>query len=124
MELPARFSATLRWPGAAVWIAAAVVAYGLVVLLPFARHSSPTCTLPPGQGPYKVVFGRFSSQGAADALAARATAVGFKGLTVQADDCSRWEVALYRIPSAEVGKSIQQEARSARLNVSVQPVGG
>ncbi len=122
MGVAERLSWAARWPGAAIWVLAAVAAYGLAVVLPFARHASPACVPPPGRGPYKVLFGRFSSADAAQTFAARALAVGFKGLSVQQDSCSRWEVALYQIPSERVGHEIQAEARSARLTVTVEPV--
>ncbi len=124
MSLMGRLSWAFAWPGAAVWIAVAALAYTLAAVVPFGIHASAPCGRPPGAaGPWEVVFGRFSSEPAAAALATRAQAVGFKGLTTEMDGCGRWQVALHRIPSQKVGREIQAEARSARLTVSVERLG-
>jgi|APDOM4702015248_1054824.scaffolds.fasta_scaffold161108_2 hypothetical protein len=74
------------------------------------------CARPAGaSGPVDVVFGRFDTPDAADALRDRALAVGFVGTKTLADGCGRYKVVLTGVPSIEVGREIQAEAAPVQL---------
>lgn len=65
-------------------------------------------------------FGQFTSADAADSQIARAGSLGFKGLVVEQRGCNRYAVVLHGLTSIAQGRSLQDEARSVGLKVTLE----
>ena len=112
---PGRLLAPLAAGGIVV---AVLLVYPLATLaggLP--RFPSRTdCRRPPVSGqPVAIVFGRFDRLADAQRLMARAESVGFKGLRLEQDGCGRLVLWLPNAPSVDVGQSVVDEAKGAKL---------
>ena len=79
-----------------------------------------SCTTPVFENGLDLVFGRASSQVAAEAITQRADAAGFKGLKTVRESCSAWESALRGLNSFDTAVAIQTEARSVRLYPTIE----
>jgi hypothetical protein len=75
------------------------------------------CRSHPVEGGLAAVFGHRRTRRAAQALVARAEAVGFRGLRVQQDKCDDWEVDLYGLKTPAQRRELTAEARSAGLRI-------
>ena len=75
--------------------------------------------------PLDLVFGRFDTPAAANALLARVRGVGYVDAEVRGDACGRWRVLYDGITSYDQGASSRDEARGAGLEaeVEIQPPG-
>ena len=78
------------------------------------------CTTPVFQNGLDVVFGRASTQAAADRITRKATGVGFQGVKTVRDTCRVWKSALRGINSYDVAVGVQSEARRVRLFPTVE----
>jgi cell division septation protein DedD len=65
-------------------------------------------------------FGRFKSVADANRMIERARSVGFQGLEVQRRGCNDFAVVLRGLKSVRQGRSLQQEARSVGLKVTLE----
>ena len=81
-----------------------------------------SCTTPVYQNGIDVVFGRASTQAAADRITRKATGVGFQGVKTVRDTCKVWKSALRGLNSFDVAVGVQSEARRVRLNPTVECV--
>ena len=81
-----------------------------------------SCTTPVFQNGIDVVFGRASTQAAADRITRKATGVGFQGVKTVRDTCKVWKSALRGLNSFDVAVGVQSEARRVRLNPTVECV--
>jgi hypothetical protein len=81
-----------------------------------------TCTTPVFEGGIDLVFGRATSQAAADALTQRAESVGFKGVKTVRDTCAIWKSALRGLHDFDTAVGIQDEARPVGLSPTVECV--
>ena len=79
------------------------------------------CSAAVAAGPWKAVFGTRSTRTAAVQLMRRAGRAGFKNLTLVAVSLSQIEVDLFGITSYRTGLDLVREARSAKLQVTIQP---
>jgi hypothetical protein len=79
------------------------------------------CTAAAAAGPWKAVFGTRSTQSAAALLIRQAGHAGFKNLTTVAVSLGRIEIDLFGITTYRTGLDLVREARSAKLQVSIQP---
>ena len=80
------------------------------------------CTTPVYQGGLDVVFGRASTQAAADRITRRATLVGFQGVKTVRDTCRVWKSALRGLNSYDTAVGVQSEARRVRLTPTIECV--
>jgi hypothetical protein len=80
------------------------------------------CTTPVYQNGLDVVFGRASTQAAADRITKKATGIGFQGVKTVRDTCRVWKSALRGINSYDVAVGVQSEARRVRLFPTVECV--
>jgi hypothetical protein len=81
-----------------------------------------SCTTPVYQNGIDVVFGRASTQAAADRITRKATGVGFQGVKTVRDTCKVWKSALRGLNSYDVAVGVQSEARRVRLSPTVECV--
>ena len=81
-----------------------------------------SCTTPVFQNGIDVVFGRASTQAAADRITRKATGVGFQGVKTVRDTCKVWKSALRGLNSYDVAVGVQSEARRVRLFPTVECV--
>src|SRR5262249_47133732 len=65
-------------------------------------------------------FGQFATVDAANSEIARAGSVGFKGLVVEQRGCHHYAVVLRGLTSVAQGRSLQREARSVGLHVTLE----
>jgi hypothetical protein len=65
-------------------------------------------------------FGQFTSVDAANSQIARAGSVGFKGLVVEQRGCRHYAVVLRGLTSLAQGRSLQREARTVGLDVTLE----
>jgi len=79
------------------------------------------CTAAAAAGPWKAVFGTRSTQTDAVQLLRQAGRAGFKNLTMVALSVSRIEIDLFGIPTYRTGLDLAREARSSKLQVTIQP---
>jgi len=114
---------TVRPARAALLAGALALAYPVAAL----AHGLPRfpdrgdCVRAPVEGqPVAVVFGRFDTLRAADALAQRAEHVGFQGLRIEQDGCGRLVVWLPNAPDVKTGESVVAEARGARFETHLE----
>jgi hypothetical protein len=80
------------------------------------------CTTPVFQNGLDVVFGRTTTQAAADRLTQRAEAVGFKGVKTVRDTCRTWKSAFRGINSYDTAVGLQTEARRVKLFPTIECV--
>jgi hypothetical protein len=80
------------------------------------------CTTPVFEGGLDLVFGRASSQAAADVITQRAETVGFKGVKTVRDTCAVWKSALRGLHDFDVAVAIQSEARPVGLSPTIECV--
>lgn len=80
------------------------------------------CTTPVFQNGLDVVFGRASTQAAADRITRKATGVGFQGVKTVRDTCRVWKSALRGINTYDVAVGVQSEARRVHLFPTVECV--
>ena len=81
-----------------------------------------SCTTPVFQNGLDVVFGRASSQAAADKITKRAETVGFQGVKTVRDTCRLWKSAFRGLNSFDTAVSLQTEARTVRLYPTIECV--
>jgi hypothetical protein len=81
-----------------------------------------SCTTPVYQNGIDVVFGRGSTQAAADRITRKATSVGFQGVKTVRDTCKVWKSALRGLNAYDVAVGVQSEARRVRLFPTVECV--
>jgi hypothetical protein len=84
--------------------------------------SSDSCATRVFENGPDVVFGRASTQAAADRVTQRAQAVGFDAVESVRASCSQWESVLRGIDSFATAGAVQSEARRARLSPTVECV--
>jgi hypothetical protein len=77
------------------------------------------CTTTPAPGGWSAVFGERRTREAADGLRDRAESLGFKGLSIDQQGCSRFVVVLHGLSSREQATEFGREARTAGLRVRV-----
>lgn len=70
--------------------------------------------------PVDVVFGRTDSWRRGMALQQQVEKVGFTGTHLELDGCGRLKLVLASLPSLEVAREIQAEARTVDLSVSIE----
>ena len=110
-------------------VAVPLVAYPVVVGAdgaPFPSIEDCVRVAPEGTTePLDLVFGRFDTPAAANALLTRVRGVGYVDAVVRPDACGRWRVLYDGITSYEQGVSSRDEARRAGLHaeVEIQPPG-
>ena len=110
-------------------VAVPLVAYPVVVGAdgaPFPSIEDCVRVAPEGTTePLDLVFGRFDTPAAANALLARVRGVGYVDAEVRPDACGRWKVLYDGITSYDQGASSRDEARGAGLDaeVEIQPPG-
>ena len=79
------------------------------------------CVHPAVEGaPVDLVYGRLDDPVDAARLRDRVVAVGFTGTEAVADGCGRWKVVLENVPSLEVAREVQEEARSVELSPTLE----
>jgi hypothetical protein len=69
-----------------------------------------------------LVFGRASTEAAADLITHQAQGVGFDAVETVRASCSQWESVLRGIDSYDTAVAVQSEARRARLSPTVECV--
>jgi hypothetical protein len=67
-----------------------------------------------------VVFGRFDDPESAVEARDRVVGVGFVGTDALGDGCGRWKVVLGGVPSLEIAREIQAEARTVDLDPTLE----
>jgi hypothetical protein len=80
------------------------------------------CTTPVFQDGIDVVFGRATTQAAADRITRRAATVGFQGVKTVRDTCRVWKSVLRGINSYDTAVGVQAEARRVRLYPTLECV--
>jgi len=80
------------------------------------------CTTPVFQDGLDVVFGRATTQAAADRITQRAETVGFRGVKTVRDTCRQWKSAFRGITSYDTAVGLQAEARRVRMSPTVECV--
>jgi hypothetical protein len=80
------------------------------------------CTTPVFQDGLDIVFGRASTQAAAERITKRAVATGFKGVKTVRDTCGLWKSALRGVNSFDVAVGVQGEARTVRMFPTIECV--
>ena len=96
------------------------------VLIPVVAGSSSAgvrqdaCTTPVYQDGLDIVFGRASTQAAANRITQRALTVGFQGVKTVRETCRVWKSALRGVNSFDVAVGVQSEARRVRLFPTVE----
>src|SRR5262249_6466061 len=103
-------------------LVAAVAAIATVAGSGSAGVLQDACTTPVYQNGIDVVFGRASTQAAADRITRKATGVGFPGVKTVRDTCRVWKSALRGLNSSDVAGGVQSEARRVRLFPTVECV--
>src|SRR5207302_8361130 len=105
-------------------LGAATLAAGVVAV----REASPVplnptagCEAAAAAGPWKAVFGTQRTTAAAVLLVRKAQVAGFKNLALVLAGPNQAEVDLFGIPKYGTGLELVREARSAALQVSIQP---
>lgn len=63
----------------------------------------------------EIVYGRFADQAAADELAERARAMGYRDTLSEPDGCGRWKAVNGAVDSYEGGRDAVEEGRRAGL---------
>jgi len=81
-----------------------------------------TCTTPVFQDGLDVVFGRASSQAAADKITQRAEGAGFHDVRTVRDTCGVWKSAYRGLNSFDTAVGLQAEARLVRLYPTIECV--
>jgi hypothetical protein len=79
------------------------------------------CTAALAAGPWKAIFGTRPDRVAALALLRQAARAGFKNLTMVAATAGQVEIDLFGITTYHTGLDLVREARSASLQVTIQP---
>ena len=100
-----------------------LLGYPLVALAGGAPRfpSRDECVHPTAEGqPVDVVYGRFDDPAEATDFRDRVLAVGFAGTEALPDGCGRWEVVLEGVPTLEVARGVQAEARSVDLSPTLE----
>jgi hypothetical protein len=73
-------------------------------------------------GAIEAVFGRFDRHADAAAKLKVVLERGFKGSEIERDGCGRLKVVVHGIPSLAVGRELAAEARSVKLEVTLESV--
>ncbi|MFY9581017.1 MAG: hypothetical protein WAQ33_17030 [Gaiellaceae bacterium] len=81
-----------------------------------------SCTTPVYQNGLDVVFGRASTQAAAERITKRAETVGFQGVKTVRDTCRLWKSAFRGLNSFDTAVGLQAEARTVRLFPTIECV--
>ena len=111
-----------------LWAAVVVVLVPLlaypIVTLSGGAPRFPTrdeCAHPAVEGaPVDIVYGRLDDPLEASRLRDRVVAVGFIGTEAVADGCGRWKVVLENVPSLEVAREVQEEAKGVDLSPTLE----
>jgi hypothetical protein len=101
-------------------VAAALIA--TVVGTGSASIAQDSCTTPVFQNGIDVVFGRASTQAAADRITRKAEIVGFKGVKTVRETCGTWKSAFRGLNSYDTAVALQAEARRVKLFPTVECV--
>jgi len=80
------------------------------------------CTTPVYQNGIDIVFGRASTEAAADRITKRADTVGFKGVKTVRETCRVWKTALRGIYSYDTAVGVQAEARRVHYFPTIECV--
>ena len=80
------------------------------------------CTTPVFQDGIDVVFGRATTQAAADRITQRTSVVGFRDVRTVRETCRLWKSALRGINSYETAVGLQTEARRVRMFPTIECV--
>jgi hypothetical protein len=80
------------------------------------------CTTPVFENGLDVVFGRTTTQAAADKITKRAETVGFKGVKTVRETCRVWKSAFRGLNSYDTAVALQAEARPVHLLPTVECV--
>lgn len=105
--------------------ALALVPAAIVALVGVSRgdfaFAQQSCGGPPVEGqPVDIVFGRPGSWRRGMALQQKIEKVGFTGTHLELDDCGGLKLVLASLPSLEVAREIQAEARAVEIPVSIE----
>jgi len=68
----------------------------------------------------EAVFGRYSTQDAADSSLRRVLGLGFSGAQIEPDGCGLLKLAVDGVPSLVVGRDLAAEARRVGLHVALE----
>jgi len=79
-----------------------------------------SCTTPAFLNGIDVVFGRGSTQAAADRITKRAEATGFQGVKTVRETCRVWKSALRGLTSYDTAVALQAEARRVRFFPTIE----
>jgi sugar phosphate isomerase/epimerase len=93
----------------------------LRVLVPSPLSPAAACTTAGMAGPFKAVFGHRRTAGGAATLFRQAVHVGFKNLAIVQAGPTDFEVDLFGVPTYPAGSELRAEARSAGLQVTIEP---
>jgi hypothetical protein len=113
----------LRWPGAAVFVVAAGLAYAgwYAAAAGFSVEHRIQCAPPVTQdGNIRAVFGRFDSFDSAESVHRLAVERGYRAARIQVDRCGRVAVILEGIPSRKVAEDLRREAATAGFRVTFE----
>ena len=70
--------------------------------------------------PVDIVYGRFDSPTDAEDLRDRVVDTGFTGTEVLPDGCGRFKVVYENVPSLDVARQVQEEARKAGFEPTLE----
>jgi len=70
--------------------------------------------------PVDIVYGRFDSPTDAEGLRDRVVDTGFTGTEALPDGCGRFEVVYENVPSLDVARQVQEEARKAGFEPTLE----
>jgi hypothetical protein len=71
-------------------------------------------------GDIEAVFGRFSTNAAAESLLRRVLQSGFESVRIESDGCGRLKVTLHGIPTLEVGRDFVAEAERVGFHPALE----
>lgn len=101
-------------------IAVAAALLSAVVVSGSQGATGDACTTPVFEGGIDLVFGRATSQAAADRITQRAIGVGFQGVKTVRDTCAVWKSALRGLHDFDVSVGVQSEARTVGLFPTIE----
>lgn len=111
-----------RLPSAALAVSTAATLMLVFGVSGAPSASSDSCATRVFENGPDLVFGRTSTQAAADRITRRAQSVGFDAVVTVRASCSQWESVLRGIDSYDTAVAVQSEARRARLAPTVECV--
>jgi hypothetical protein len=106
----------------AVALALAAIALPGLVGAGSASVRQDACTTPVYENGLDIVFGRATTQAAAERITRRALTVGFQGTKTVRETCRVFKSALRGINSFDVAVGIQAEARRVRIHPTIECV--